>query len=106
MPKALNVKLYRSNLSIAEEGAASGVQAAAQAGGGVLRCFPSFVGRKFCLPGKNLELVDEDYFPEGPHGWAIAARWNGSAILADPGNGIHGAGLCHFPHPDGHLLPM
>ena len=106
MPKALNVKLYRSNLSIAEEGAAAGVQAAAQAGGGVLRCFPSFVGRKFCLPGKNLELVDEDYFPEGSHGWAIDERWNGSAILADTGNGIHGEGLCHFHHPDGHLIPM
>ena len=62
----LDVHLYRSTLNILAEGAAQAVQAAAEAGGGVLRCFPSFVGRKFCLPGKNLELVDEDYFPEGP----------------------------------------
>jgi hypothetical protein len=103
---ALKVKLYRSDLPIVEDGAAATVQAAAEAGGGVLRCFPSFVGRKFCLPGKNLELVDEDYFPEGPHGWAIDERWNGSAILADTGNGIHGEGLCHFHHPDGFLIPM
>jgi hypothetical protein len=103
---ALNVKLYRSDLPIVEEGAATTVQAAAEAGGGVLRCFPSFVGRKFCLPGKNLELVDADYFPEGPNGWAIDERWNGSAILADTGNGIHGEGLCHFHHPEGFLIPM
>ncbi len=103
---ALKVKLYRSDLPIIEEGAADTVQAAAEAGGGVLRCFPSFVGRKFCLPGKNLELVDSDYFPEGPNGWAIDERWNGSAILADTGNGIHGEGLCHFHHPDGFLIPM
>ncbi|MCC7156465.1 MAG: hypothetical protein IT161_17950 [Bryobacterales bacterium] len=103
---ALQVKLYRSDLPIIEDGAAESVQAAAEAGGGVLRCFPSFVGRKFCLPGKNLELVDSDYFPEGPHGWAIDERWNGSAILADTGNGIHGEGLCHFHHPDGFLIPM
>ena len=102
----LKVKLYRSELPIADESAAESVQAAAEAGGGVLRCFPSFVGRKFCLPGKNLELVDEDYFPEGPDGWAIDERWNGSAILADTGNGIHGEGLCHFHHPDGYLIPM
>ena len=106
MSKALNVKLYRSNMSILEDGAASSVQAATEAGGGVLRCFPSFVGRKFCLPGKNLELLDEDYFPEGRSGWAIDERWNGSAILADTGNGIHGEGLCHFHHPDGFLIPM
>jgi hypothetical protein len=65
---ALKAKLYRSDLPIFEDGAAGTVQAAAEAGGGVLRCFPSFVGRKFCLPGKNLELVDADYFPEGPNG--------------------------------------
>lgn len=103
---ALKVKLYRSTLPIVEEGAAESVQAAAEAGGGVLRCFPSFVGRKFCLPGKNLELADEDYFPEGPHGWTIDERWNGSSILADTGNGIHGEGLSHFHHPDGYLIPM
>ncbi len=102
----LKVKLYRSDLQILEDGAAESVQAAAEAGGGVLRCFPSFVGRKFCLPGKNLELADEDYFPEGKDGWAIDERWNGSAILADTGNGIHGEGLCHFHHPDGYLIPM
>jgi hypothetical protein len=102
----LDVHLYRSTLNILAEGAAAAVQAAAEAGGGVLRCFPSFVGRKFCLPGTNLELVDEDYFPEGPGGWAIDERWNGSAILADTGNGIHGEGLCHFHHPDGFLIPM
>ncbi|MCC7498473.1 MAG: hypothetical protein IT160_12905 [Bryobacterales bacterium] len=102
----LQVKLYRSNLPIVEQGAAETVQSAAEAGGGVLRCFPSFVGRKFCLPGRNLELAGEDYFPEGPHGWAIDERWNGSAILADTGNGIHGEGLCHFHHPDGFLIPM
>ena len=102
----LDVHLYRSTLNILAEGAAQAVQAAAEAGGGVLRCFPSFVGRKFCLPGKNLELADEDYFPEGPGGWAIDERWNGSAILADTGNGIHGEGLCHFHHPDGFLIPM
>ena len=53
----LKLKLYRSDLPILEEGAANTVQAATEVGGGVLRCFPSFVGRKFCLPGKNLELV-------------------------------------------------
>src|ERR1039458_3767459 len=84
---ALKVRLYRSDLPILEECAADTVQAAAEAGGGVLRCFPSFVGRRFCLPGKNLELLDADYFPEGPNGWAIDERWNGSAILADTGNG-------------------
>jgi len=102
----LKAKLYRSDLPLLEDGAAETVQAAAEAGGGVLRCFPSFVGRKFCLPGKNLELVDGDYFPEGPSGWAIDERWNGSAILADTGNGIHGEGMCHFHHPDGYLIPM
>ena len=50
--------------------------------------------------------MDADYFPEGPGGWAIDERWNGSAILADTGNGIHGEGLCHFHHPDGFLIPM
>ena len=63
---ALKVKLYRSDLPIVEEGAADTVQAAAEAGGGVLRCFPSFVGRKFCLPGKNLELVDARLLPRRP----------------------------------------
>ncbi len=80
----LKVKLYRSNLDIVESGAAASVQEAAEAGGGVLRCFPSFVGRKFCLPGKNLELHDDDYFPEGSHGWAIDERWNGSASWPTP----------------------
>ena len=40
MSNALKVKLYRSDLAIVEEGAASTVQAAAEAGGGVLSLPP------------------------------------------------------------------
>ena len=108
MSKSLNVKLYRSDLSIVEDGAAAGVQAATEAGGGVLRCFPSFVGRKFCLPGKNLELIDEDYFPEGRTGWSNRRKMEWQR---DP-HGRHRKRYsrrrpaCHFHHPDGHLIPM
>ena len=48
----LDVHLYRSNLNIFAEGAAEAVQAAAEAGGGVLRCFPSFVGTQV-LPSRQ-----------------------------------------------------
>ena len=104
--KMSECKLYRSTLPIMAGDAASPIQTALQAGGGVLRCFPSFVGRKFCLPGQNLELAKEDYFPEGQGGYAIDERWYGSWILADTGNGVHGEGMCHFHHPDGYLIPM
>ena len=52
---------------------------------GVLRLFPNWVPRFFCIPGRRLKLHPDDYYAFGAHRGGIDERWFASTIKADNG---------------------
>jgi len=54
-------------------------------GEGILRLFPNWVPRAFCIPGRRLKLHPKDYYSFGTHRGGIDERWFASTIKADNG---------------------
>ncbi|MBC7217709.1 MAG: hypothetical protein H5U36_06095, partial [Candidatus Caldatribacterium sp.] len=54
-------------------------------GQGVLRLFPTWVPRSFCIPGRRLKLHPDDYYAFGVHRGGIDERWFASTVQADNG---------------------
>jgi hypothetical protein len=63
------------------------VQAALDAGGGLLRLEPSWVPRSFMIPGRRLKLHPDDLYACGGHRGGINERWFSSTTNADNGPG-------------------
>ena len=58
---------------------------ALQMGKGILRLWPNWVPRAFCIPGKRLKLHPNDYYALGAHRGGIDERWFASTTRADNG---------------------
>ena len=65
----------------------SQVQAAIDAGAGLLRLEPSWVPRSFMIPGRRLKLHPGDLYACGAHRGGINERWFSSTTNADNGPG-------------------
>ena len=65
----------------------SHVQAALDAGGGLLRLEPAWVPRTFMIPGRRLRLHPDDLYALGGHRGGINERWFSSTTNADNGPG-------------------
>jgi hypothetical protein len=65
----------------------SQVQAAIDAGAGLLRLAPAWVPRSFMIPGRRLRLHPDDYYAFGGHRGGINERWFSSTTNADNGPG-------------------
>ncbi|TFG15910.1 MAG: hypothetical protein EU535_00710 [Promethearchaeota archaeon] len=52
---------------------------------GILRLFPNWVPRSFCVPGRRLKLHPDDYYSFGAHRGGIDERWFASTTKADNG---------------------
>jgi hypothetical protein len=63
------------------------VQAAIDAGSGILRLEPSWVPRTFMVPGRRLKLHPDDLYALGGHRGGINERWFSSTTNADNGPG-------------------
>jgi len=61
------------------------VEAAMEAGHGVLRLAPTWVPRSFCIPGRRLKLHSDDYHSLGSARGGIDERWLSSTVVADNG---------------------
>jgi hypothetical protein len=87
--------------------AATGMDRALDAGGGIVRLAPTWVPRAFCTPGRRIRLHPDDYFPFGQGRGGIDERWLASAVRADNGP-LTGPfeGLSLVVDPDGSLLPF
>jgi hypothetical protein len=55
---------------------------ALHAGKGVLRLFPTWVPRTFCVPGKRMKLHPDDIYSFGAHRGGIDERWFASTVNA------------------------
>jgi hypothetical protein len=58
---------------------------ALEKGAGVFRLFPTWVPRRFSVPGKRLKLHPDDYYSFGTHRGGINERWFASTTKADNG---------------------
>ena len=58
---------------------------ALELGRGVLRLAPTWVPRKFCIPGKRMKLHPDDYYVLGLERGGIDERWFASTIRAQNG---------------------
>ena len=58
---------------------------ALEKGNGILRLFPNWVPRSFCIPGRRLKLHPDDYYAFGVHRGGIDERWLASTVKADNG---------------------
>ena len=63
----------------------SSVQAAFDAGQGILRLAPNWVPRSFCVPGRRIKLHPDDYYALGGNRGGIDERWFASTTPADNG---------------------
>jgi len=71
-------------------------------GNGVLRLFPNWVPRAFCIPGKRLKLHPDDYYSFGAHRGGIDERWFASTTKADNGpETLEDEGLSYIYIEDG-----
>ncbi len=78
------------------------VDRAIDGGNGVLRLFPNWVPRAFCIPGKRLKLHPDDYFSFGTHRGGIDERWFASTVKADNGpETLEDEGLSYIYFKDG-----
>lgn len=78
------------------------VQAALDAGGGLLRLEPSWVPRSFMIPGRRLKLHPDDLYACGGHRGGINERWFSSTTNADNGPGTpEDEGLSYVRLADG-----
>ncbi len=85
----------------------SGMEAALDAGDGVVRLAPVWVPRAFSTPGRRIRLHPDDYFPLGKERGGIDERWLASPVRADngPRTAAH-EGLSLVVDPDGGLQPF
>jgi len=80
----------------------STVEKAINLGDGVLRLFPNWVPRSFCIPGKRLKLHPDDYYAFGAHRGGIDERWFASTTKADNGpETLEDEGLSYIYVKDG-----
>ncbi len=78
------------------------VERALESGSGILRLFPTWVPRAFCIPGKRLKLHSDDYFAFGAHRGGIDERWFSSTVKADNGpETLPDEGLSYIYFKDG-----
>jgi hypothetical protein len=61
------------------------IQAAFEAGEGILRLAPTWVPRSFCIPGRRIKLDPRDYYAFGANRGGIDERWLSSTTRADNG---------------------
>jgi hypothetical protein len=75
---------------------------ALDAGKGVLRLFPSWVPRTFCVPGKRMKLHPDDIYAFGAHRGGIDERWFASTVNAYNGpETLPDEGLSYIYFKDG-----
>ena len=67
---------------VTKDNVASIVDAAMQAGEGLLRLTPTWVPRSFLHPGKRIKLAPNDWYAYGAHRGGIDERWFGSTTQA------------------------
>jgi hypothetical protein len=78
------------------------INTAMDRGKGVLRLFPAWVPREFCIPGKRLKLHPDDYYSFGAHRGGIDERWFSSTTKADNGpETLEDEGLSYIYVEDG-----
>ncbi len=61
------------------------VEAGLEKGKGIVRLFPTWVPRSFCIPGRRLKLHPNDYYSFGAHRGGVDERWFASTTKADNG---------------------
>ena len=80
------------------------IERAIDAGKGVIRLFPNWVPRAFCIPGKRLKLHQDDYYAFGAHRGGIDERWFASTVKADNGpETLEDEGLSYIYFKDGEV---
>src|SRR3990170_3602947 len=74
------------------------INAALDAGQGILRLAPTWVPRSFCIPGKRIKLHPDDYYAFGANRGGIDERWFSSTTkAANEGRVWHeGLSFCSF----------
>lgn len=102
----MSQSLYRSPLPVHDTRIEAFVDDLLSRTNGILLCHPAWGPRLFCDPGKNLELDDEDYRPEGESGPGIDERWLGMPFVPDTGVERHfpvmaRIGMTHLYTSDG-----
>ncbi len=75
---------------------------ALDAGKGILRLFPTWVPRIFCVPGKRMKLHPDDTYAFGAHRGGIDERWFASTVNAYNGpETLPDEGLSYIDFRDG-----
>lgn len=75
---------------------------ALDAGKGMLRLFPTWVPRTFCVPGKRMKLHPDDIYAFGAHRGGIDERWFASTVNAYNGpETLPDEGLSYIYFKDG-----
>ncbi len=75
---------------------------ALDAGKGVLRLFPTWVPRTFCVPGKRMKLHPDDTYAFGAHRGGVDERWFASTVNAYNGpETLPDEGLSYIYFKDG-----
>ncbi|HUV09113.1 MAG TPA: hypothetical protein VMX75_15370, partial [Spirochaetia bacterium] len=86
------------------------IENAFEQGDGVFRLLPTWVPRKFCIPGRRIKLHPNDYYALGSERGGLDERWFSSTTAADNGHGtpeFEGLSFVVFEHngkPDKFLL--
>lgn len=74
------------------------INAALEAGEGILRLTPTWVPRSFLMPGRRLKLHPNDYYAMGAHRGGIDERWFSSTTEAANDNREPDEGLSYCIH--------
>ncbi|QDU63928.1 hypothetical protein Pan216_48090 [Planctomycetes bacterium Pan216] len=74
------------------------MNAAIEAGEGILRLAPCWVPRSFLMPGKRIKLHPDDYYAMGAHRGGIDERWFASTTEAANDNREPDEGLSYVVH--------
>jgi len=61
------------------------IERAMERGDGILRLAPTWVPRRFCVPGRRIKLHPDDYYAMGTERGGIDERWFSSTTPADNG---------------------
>ena len=78
------------------------LETALNRGNGILRLFPNWVPRSYCIPGRRLKLHADDYYAFGAHRGGIDERWFASTTRADNGpETLEDEGLSYIYCEDG-----
>jgi hypothetical protein len=87
-----------SQLLVKRDNVAKDLNAALDAGGGLLRLTPTWVPRSFLHPGKRIKLHPSDYYSYGAERGGIDERWFGSTTDAANGGRVwhEGQSFCLF----------